>query len=65
MVIFELVIEELTEQEILKNDVTRKLVFISKNEFRYLNNQTNKTHPEMKLPFHYPSQKVFEHIFKE
>jgi hypothetical protein len=63
MLIFELIIDQETTKEIEKNDSLNKLVFIDKGEFHDIYNQKDKVHPKAKLPFHYPSQSVFKHVF--
>ena len=65
MIVFELVIDERQDREIHKNDKFQKLIFISKNEFVDINNQTIKIHPKIKLPFHYPSQIVVDHVLRD
>ena len=64
MIVFELAIDERQDKEIHKNDKFQKLIFISKNELADINNQGVNIHPKIKLPFHYPSQSVVEHVFK-
>ena len=63
MAVFEIIIDSKTKSDIIKCDETQNLHFIDKIQIKEILKSKDKIHPKLKLPIHYPSQQVFEHIF--